>query len=159
MERWRKPPCNQPSENTDQRGLTISIYSRQKDLSISRVSVRKLVNFVLEDEKVEVAVHFVGKKKISQLHQQFFDDPSPTDCISFPIGGDFLGEIFVCPQVAKEYDPKNPYLECSLYVIHGLLHLLGYDDIQREDRVKMQRAQRRLLKMAKAKKCLLQPSS
>ncbi len=159
MERRRKPPRDQPSENTDQRGLKISIYSGQKDLSIARSSVRRLVSLVLEDKETEVAVHFVGKKKISQLHQQFFADPSPTDCISFPIGGAILGEIFVCPQVAKEYDPQNPYLECSLYVIHGLLHLLGYDDIQREDRQKMQRAQRRLLKMAKEKKCLLQPRS
>ncbi len=159
MERRRKSPRNQPSENTDQRGLKISIYSRQKDLSISRPSVQRLVSLVLEDRETEVAVHFVGKKKISDLHAQFFGDPSPTDCISFPIGGDFLGEIFVCPQVAKEYDPKNPHLECSLYVIHGLLHLLGYDDIQREDRVKMQRAQNRLLKMAKSKQCLLQPRS
>ncbi|MBS0615489.1 MAG: rRNA maturation RNase YbeY [Verrucomicrobia bacterium] len=139
--------------------MKISIFNRQKDLSISRSSVKKLVELVLEDRETEVVIHFVGKKKISQLHDQFFDDPSPTDCITFPMGGDILGEIFVCPQVAKEYDPRHPYRETSLYVIHGLLHLLGYDDIQRSDRIKMQRAQNRLLKKAKAKRCLLQRSS
>lgn len=138
--------------------LKISIVNRQRTLSIARSSVQRLVGLVLGKRKTEVTIHFVGKKKISELHDQFFEDPSPTDCISFPIGGDFLGEVFVCPAVAQEYDPRHSHRETSLYVIHGLLHLLGYDDIQEKDRLKMQSAQRRLLKKAIENRCLLQPS-
>ena len=41
------------------------------------------------------------------------------------------GEVFVCPEVALKYAQKHhlsPFKELSLYIIHGLLHLLGYDD-------------------------------
>ena len=86
-----------------------------------------------------MSIHFVDKKTISDLHRDHFQDPTPTDCISFPMdspdsqgeGYKILGEVFVCPQIAIEYAEKNnitPEEEVSLYIIHGLLHLLGYDD-------------------------------
>jgi probable rRNA maturation factor len=100
----------------------------------------------------------VNKEKISNLHQQFFDDPSPTDCISFPIDTtkarkkefSVLGEIFVCPKVAIEYATAHtidPYLELSLYTVHGLLHLLGYDDLDPKQRKEMRREEKRCLKL------------
>lgn len=118
----------------------ISVYSTQKDLKISKGSVRALVSEVLNYLSVsyrEVAIYFVTEKKISLLHQEFFDDPSPTDCISFPLDEEDLGEVFVCPRTALEYSKKHnisPYEETALYVIHGLLHLIGYDDIDEKDR-------------------------
>src|SRR6202041_2455638 len=93
----------------------------------------------------ELIVHFVTEKKIRYLHHLLFNDPSITDCISIPIdppshdvsGYHVLGEIFVCPKAAKLYakehdlDPKE---ELFRYVIHGLLHLIGYDDMTVKDR-------------------------
>ncbi len=79
----------------------------------------------------EVALYFVSTKTICELHDQFFQDPSPTDCISFPLGETHLGEVFVCPATAVAYAEKkglDPYREVNLYIIHGLLHLVGYDD-------------------------------
>jgi len=136
----------------------ITIFNSQKSLPISSASIRKLVRFVLEQKKCSssLSVYLVGKRKIAQLHKQFFDDPSPTDCITFPHrDGDFLGEIFVCPKVAMEYDPKRPYVETSLYIIHALLHLLGYDDIDKKKRPAMVKEQTRLLKLAQKKQCIL----
>ncbi len=92
-------------------------------------------------------VHFVGKKKIAEIHSDFFNDPSPTDCITFPYKDpEFLGEVFVCPQVAKEYVEKHGgdlLSEITLYIVHGFLHLLGYDDQTDEDRQKMRRAEKK----------------
>lgn len=87
-------------------------------------------------------------REISKLHAQFFDDPSPTDCISFPIDGSLLGDIFVSPQAAIDYVQKkggNVQSELLLYVIHGLLHLMGYDDMEKNEKRRMRRAEKRHL--------------
>ena len=158
MERRRKHKSDRASKDAC---CCIKVYNRQTDLPIKISSVRKLIELFLQKKGIvcrELAVYFVSQKKITELHAEHFQDPTPTDCITFPLDQDFLGEIFVCPQAALDYNPKHPFEETTLYIIHGLLHLLGYDDIQREDRKKMQRKQTRLLKLAKAQKCLLQPS-
>ena len=117
--------------------MGIFVFNRQKDLKISASAVKKLVRIVLENEKAEcgeICIYFVSEKKISKLHEQFFQDPSATDCISFPLEKRPLsGEVFVCPRTAISYAQErklDPYQELSLYIIHGLLHLLGYDDIE-----------------------------
>ncbi len=72
-----------------------------------------------------------------------------------------LGEVFVCPKTALEYVQKkggNPYLETSLYLVHGILHLLGYDDLTPKERTKMRQQERSVLKMLKSKKALLNSS-
>lgn len=144
--------------------MHISVKNNQKDLPISQKQVRALVNHVVFFEKKaydEVTVYFVSKRKISQIHKQYFNDPSVTDCVSFPIDlydnnleGDYLmmGDLFVCPAVAIEYataHKKNLYEEVSLYIVHGLLHLMGYDDIAINDRKEMRTAERRHLKALK----------
>lgn len=96
----------------------------------------------------EIVLHFVSKSEISSLHARYFQDPTPTDCITFPIdepgelgtleNPSILGEIFVCPEVGAEYDPNDPFGEISLYIVHGILHLLGFDD-QTEEEIKTMR--------------------
>lgn len=113
-----------------------------------------LVEF-LEIVTSEISLHFVSKERITELHGEFFNDPTPTDCITFPFDpngsanpGDILGEVFICPQVAIEYTEENggdPYQETTLYLIHGLLHLLGYDDIEEATRLHMRQAEKRCL--------------
>ena len=114
--------------------------------------------FFLQEKKVatqEVAIYFVGIRKITQLHAEHFQDPTPTDCITFPLNEQLLGEIFVCPKAAMNYNPKHPYEETTLYIIHGLLHLLGYDDIDRKKRARMRREEKRLMALAKKHRCLV----
>lgn len=137
----------------------IYVYNKQKDLPLKAASVKRLVSFVLEKKKVspqELAIYFVTKKRITALHDQFFQDPTPTDCITFPHDENFLGEIFVCPKVAQEYDPKRPHHETTLYIIHGILHLLGYDDVAPKARARMHQEQTKLLKAAGQAKCSLE---
>ncbi len=98
----------------------------------------------------EVTIYFVDKSTICKLHEDFFNDPSLTDCISFPLDdpseeGGILGEVFVCPEVAVDYAPETPLQEVALYIVHGLLHLLGYDDQTEEECVKMRAQEHYLL--------------
>lgn len=91
-----------------------------------------------------VSLFFVTTKRISALHEEFFGDPSTTDCISFPIDTDpltkerYLGDLFIAPATALAYAQKkgvDPYQETTLYLVHGLLHLIGFlDDNPKEKR-------------------------
>ncbi|MBS3904247.1 MAG: rRNA maturation RNase YbeY [Simkania sp.] len=138
--------------------MKITFHHRQKDLKIASVRLRRyLLAFLLQKQVCcnEVIVHFVSKKKIGQLHKELFNDPTPTDCISIPLDSpqdtspfSVLGEIFVCPKVACEYAAAHdgdPHRETLLYVIHGLLHLLGFDDIAAKDRKRMRSEEKKAL--------------
>lgn len=156
MERRRK----QKSDRSPQDSSTlIAVYNRQKALHIQTASVRRLVHFVINQKKIscsQIAVHFVGLRQSTLLHGEFFDDPTPTDCMTFPIDQEFLGECVICPSIALERNPKNPHLETSHYLIHSLLHLIGYDDIDKKKQAVMRREERRLLNAARKMGCLLQ---
>lgn len=127
-----------------------SITNSQRTIAISLSSANRVLEFLLEQAgKKGMALSFVGKAKISSLHATFFNDPTPTDCITFPINEpEFLGEVFVCPQVASEYVKAHGgdvYKEITLYVVHGFLHLLGYDDLTPEERKKMRAQEKKWL--------------
>lgn len=139
--------------------MHISIYNRQKDLPLSSSQAKKILACLLDHlniETDEISIHFVSTKKICELHDQFFNDPSSTDCITLPIDPPdqksdsyhILGEVFVCPRTAIEYAKKknlDPYLETTLYMIHGVLHLIGYDDMTPQDKRKMRRKEKECL--------------
>lgn len=147
--------------------MNILITDEQSDLLIARSAIEKIVEAVLtaEGQKCdEVSIRFVDTPMICELHKQFFDDPSVTDCISFPIddmeetGYRVLGEVFVCPKTALDYAKANktdPYGELTLYVVHGLLHLMGYDDIALPDIEEMRAAEQRHLNNLRAKGIVL----
>lgn len=83
---------------------------------------------------------------MAKVHRAFLGIPGATDVITFP-----YGEIVVCADVAAERAPefgKSIEDEIALYVIHGLLHLAGHDDIDVGDARRMHRAQERILKKA-----------
>lgn len=149
--------------------MEATIYNIQRDLPISAKSVEMAISFLFAHLKIqsdEVIVHFITKKKIGKIHHDFFNDPSPTDCISFPVdspkakrtGPTILGEIFICPKVAIEFGKQHEidcYEETSRYLVHGLLHLIGYDDISEEDRRKMKAKENQCMKLLSKQKLLI----
>lgn len=138
----------------------IYLYNAQRDLPLSLPCMRKAISFLLQELKVstdEVSFHFVTQRKICELHKEFFDDPTPTDCITFPLdapddgSSDFhiLGEAFICPKTAILYGKSHhidPHKEIYRYVVHCLLHLIGYTDIDPQERAKMKRKESSCLK-------------
>lgn len=107
----------------------------------------------------ELSIAFVDKTYMAQLHDQFMGDPTPTDVITFPPDPDIeqAGEIIVCPALAKEYAHKNGLVfseELSLYLIHGYLHLCGFDDIEDSDRILMRRAEQQALEIVRSAKAM-----
>ena len=138
--------------------MNVIVNQEDLNLSVSEDSVIQLAREVVSFEKKsydEVAIHFVDVERISTLHDQFFGDPSPTDCISFPLAetGDkspykMLGDVFVSAQAARDFIKESEgefFEELSLYIVHGILHLMGYDDIEDADRKLMRQAEKRHL--------------
>ena len=147
--------------------MEVHVIQEQLLLPINSSSVEELISDFLIYSKLtynEVSVYFVDTQKISQMHEEFFDDPTTTDCISFPMdppdakGYKVMGDVFVCPETAIRYVAEhggNCYEELTLYVIHGLLHLLGYDDIEDTDILKMRAAEAAYLSRVAKKKLWL----
>lgn len=135
--------------------MKINISSRQKDFPIDKPFVRRLTKEVLALEgwkTDEISLNFVTTEEICQLHADFFDDPSTTDCITFPMDGrgaegyHVLGEAFICPATALRYSEEHQIdleWEVYLYIIHCLLHLMGYEDTSPKKRAIMRTAERK----------------
>jgi probable rRNA maturation factor len=94
-----------------------------------------------------VSISFVGKKRIRNINKKFRNIDKATNVISFPFmehaGNEFLiGDIVICPAVAKEQAKRQGNDFCdymTFLIIHGFLHLLGYDHIKESDRVIMEK--------------------
>ena len=133
--------------------MDVHVSQEQDLIPIATDSVVALVTEFLKFSNLnfdEVSIYFVDTPTICEMHKQFFDDPTTTDCISFPMdsaedeGYRVMGDVFVCPETAHSYvatDGGNVYKEITLYVVHGLLHLIGYDDIEDEDIMQMRNAE------------------
>jgi len=97
----------------------------------------------------EILVLIVSDRRIASLHRQFLNESGPTDVITFS-----HGEIFISAETARRHARKfgNPLTrELRLYVIHGLLHLHGFDDGDKVGACKMEKAQERILKRAEVR--------
>jgi probable rRNA maturation factor len=94
----------------------------------------------------EVFVWLISDRRMSQLHRQFLGEHGPTDVLTFQ-----HGEIFVSVETAKgnaRVFTTSLMRELQLYMVHGLLHLNGFDDQTPADARKMQRAQKTILRRA-----------
>ncbi|NLT71785.1 MAG: rRNA maturation RNase YbeY [Verrucomicrobiaceae bacterium] len=92
----------------------------------------------------EIEVSLVSDETIAGVHQEFLDDPTPTDVITFP-----HGEILLSIDTARREAPSHGNSvedEALLYLIHGLLHLNGHTDLKEPDRTEMHRVQEEILR-------------
>jgi len=96
-----------------------------------------------------VQLNFVDTETIGRLHEKYFDDPGATDVITFPLAGPGLfGEIYICVEVALKQAERYQLsidTELARLALHGVLHLLGFDDRRPAARRRMRRLERRFL--------------
>lgn len=96
----------------------------------------------------ELSLVFLNDRELAQLHADFLDDPSPTDVITFEGDLGTAGEICVSVDMAaaKAAEHGQPFsAELTLYLVHGWLHLLGYDDLVPARKRRMRAAEKRAL--------------
>jgi len=105
--------------------------------------------------KRSLCVLLVNDADSARLHDLHFGDPTPTDVMSFPDGAPDpssgltrLGDLAISVEVARRVGHQRGrpmHEEIALYVLHGALHLLGYDDIEDSDRDEMWSVQRSVM--------------
>lgn len=120
-------------------------FSRRVRKSLLREAARKTLRFEKVRGQPGLTIVIAGDDTIRRLHKRYLGESSPTDVLSF--GSDdagYLGDIIISYDTASGnarlygWGVQN---ELSLLVVHGLLHLLGYDDHTPIGRAKMWRTQ------------------
>lgn len=139
----------------------------KKDLNLEK-DLEKVIGEVLKIEKVdekkcEISISFVDEKKIRKLNRDFRSIDKTTDVLSFPIEDFFnedrktllkkpylmLGDVVICLDVARKqakelghsFEREIMYLTC-----HSILHLLGYDHMEDEDKKIMRAREKEVMK-------------
>jgi len=140
-----------PMADDDQPPL-IAIDDRQTD-AVDVEGLRALARECLVGEGVveaELSISFVTEEEIADLHRRYLQQDGPTDVLSFPlddeVGEDglrMLGDVVIAPAVAARNNPDDPGSELRLLLVHGILHLLGHDHMEQEDRATMWARQER----------------
>ncbi len=135
--------------------ITVAITNRQKKLRIDRKRIHRAVHAIVQDAGIaesQIGVAVVDDAAIAKLHDEFLNDPEPTDVLSFVLGRSerFLeGEVVVSADTARASAPRYGCTadeELLLYVIHGTLHLVGYDDTTPRKRAVMRKREQKYLK-------------
>ncbi|MFP6879769.1 MAG: rRNA maturation RNase YbeY [Roseibacillus sp.] len=93
-----------------------------------------------------VSVTLIDDAEIGRVHGEFMGDPNPTDVITFAYGEE--GEILISVETAERHALEygaSVELELVLYLIHGLLHLCGYEDTTDSGREEMAELQEALV--------------
>ena len=99
--------------------------------------------------RCELSVSFVGDDEMAELHRRFMGEEGPTDVLSFPLHevdeGDMLvlGDVVIAPDTAARNNPADPQGELRLLIVHGVLHILGYDHEADDERAEMWARQER----------------
>ena len=138
--------------------MEIVVANRHRKKKIDARFLKRLVAWCageLKIERVELGIRLVGAWEMATAHEEFMDVPDSTDVITFDHGSAppaaIHGEIFICIDDAIENARtfKTKWQEEAVrYTIHGILHLLGFDDFMPEARRLMKRQENRLLKLA-----------
>jgi len=102
--------------------------------------------------QAEVSILLVDEATMADYHERFMDLPGPTDVLSFPMDElrppsddeepplGLLGDVVLCPAVTAAQAAENgrtPESEADYLLVHGLLHLLGYDHAEPEEKATM----------------------
>lgn len=135
--------------------FSVEIANRQRSLPIPRSLLRRLVRDVLTVEDVssaKIELAFVDDPTIHQVNRDHLRHDYPTDVITFPYSEPdeipLRGEIVISTDHAISQGKRfghSPDRELLLYVIHGLLHLVGYDDHVASEKKAMHKRQAQLL--------------
>lgn len=138
--------------------MSVTIINRQRAIPVDLTTLQEFASRALNEylklspasnalsTLPEVSVVLVSDRRIAEIHRRFMDAPGPTDVITFQ-----HGEIFVSMQTAKRQARQfgtSTQHELRLYLVHGLLHLAGFDDKTPAGAAEMKRLQERILASA-----------
>jgi probable rRNA maturation factor len=132
------------------------LISNRQGRDVDEPAIASLARETLRGEgidRAELSLSFVDEDEIAELHERFLDEAGPTDVLSFGFdeldpaededGVRLVGDVVIAPSVAARNNPDDPAGEVGLLVVHGILHLLGYDHEDERARARMWERQER----------------
>ena len=130
--------------------------NNESGVDADELGLIELARFALDKLRIhpqaELSILLVDETTMADYHERFMDLPGPTDVMSFPMDElrapeddeeppmGLLGDIVLCPQVTARQAPDNGRSvdgEAEYLLIHGLLHLLGHDHAEPEEKAVM----------------------
>ena len=141
----------------------VAIANRHPRLQFDRRKVAAVIRLLDESSPTlaptssaiptgDLSIVFLTDAELARLHGAFMNDPSPTDVITFE-GNSLLGtagEICVSADTAAAYAAAHRHdfsIELTLYLVHGWLHLAGFDDLVPNKKRAMRRAEARAMRL------------
>jgi probable rRNA maturation factor len=134
------------SADSEPGGHPSVLVSNRQDEPLDEAALVALARETLIGEGVgaaELSVSFVTGSEMEELHLAYMGEPGPTDVLSFPqdeheTGGvRLLGDVVIAPSVAARNNRADPAAELRLLLVHGILHLLGHDHEEEDERAEM----------------------
>jgi probable rRNA maturation factor len=123
----------------------VAVSDRQ-DLEIDQAVLVDLAHRTLNEEGVggvELSVSLVNRDEMSALQERYTGEREATDVLSFTMDEEgLLGDVIICPEVARSQN-QDLAAEMRLLLVHGILHLLGYDHDREDERRAMWERQER----------------
>jgi probable rRNA maturation factor len=141
--------------------MNLVIANRQRVKKINTRLLKQIVGELFAELKIteaELGINLVATREMTLVNETFLQHTGSTDVITFDHAEkkkakpqhSIHGELFVCVNVAmtqaKEFQ-TSWQAEVVRYIVHGVLHLLGYDDLKPDLRREMKRAENRLVQL------------
>ena len=134
--------------------ITIDVVNRQTHVPLVEERLKDAVQMVLEDASIveaQISLAVVDDPTICELQRKYLERDEPTDVLSFVYQSNkqgLDGEVIVSAETADlsaaSFD-WTPQEELLLYVVHGALHLVGYDDTTPDKQTEMRQKERAYL--------------
>ncbi|MDW3213331.1 MAG: rRNA maturation RNase YbeY [Ilumatobacteraceae bacterium] len=135
--------------------VQVVVADEQSELDIDATRWAELAAAVLRSERRdgELTLTFVDRDEIAALNEEHLGKVGATDVLSFPLDDDpsdvaagpvLLGDVVICPSVAAEAAANHAGTlddELALLTVHGVLHVLGHDHAEADERTTMQAAE------------------
>lgn len=121
-------------------GVKITVKNFQKKIPIYPKRIKEAILKVFSGEAKflsgEITVSYVTDAKIKELNLRYLSKPAPTDVLAFNLSGsirknNLIADIVISTDTAvrnARIFNRRPQQELNLYLVHGILHLLGYND-------------------------------
>jgi len=127
-------------------------------IKLNKKNIHEMIALIKKEKNLNIEsleINFVNEKTILEINTEYLGHKYPTDVISFNYSDEsnnLDGEIFICYDTAEENAKRFSAKfddEIKRLVIHGILHLIGYDDVVKSKREKMRSEEDRLLAKTK----------
>ena len=145
---------------TEKMGMEITVQDLQKKIKINPRQIKKIAQTILKTLKITQAtlsLVFVSSQKIRALNRKYLNRTYATDVLAFDLRDEFAskqsakknisGDVFISTDAVLQNSKafgQEAHDELALYVIHGILHLAGYDDTNPTAKKKMQKKEQEI---------------